>query len=57
MTPHENYQTVLKTHVDIGDLKSIEVKYMETSNIIKVIFSNDWKLESLKVFQGSQQKT
>lgn len=57
LTPHTSFQTVMKSHMDIGELKSLEVKYVETSNIINVIFDNDWQLESLSIFQATTQRS
>lgn len=56
LSPHEHYQKVIKTHQDVGEIESVEVKYQETSNLIKIVFDNDWKMESLKIFQGYTQK-
>lgn len=56
LTPHDHFVTSMKGRVNIGELKSVEVKYVETDSLIGFLFNDEWELESLTVFAGTTQK-
>lgn len=46
----------MKARTDIGELKGVEIKYVETDSLIGFIFNDEWTLESLSIFGGVTQK-
>lgn len=56
LTPHDHFVTSMKARTDIGELKGVEIKYVETDSLIGFIFNDEWTLESLSIFGGVTQK-
>ncbi|GAB1609655.1 pancreatic triacylglycerol lipase-like, partial [Argonauta hians] len=50
-----DFEHVLLSHTDVGDLKSVELEYDETTSPLRFLFEDDWKLKTFKVFRGDKE--
>ncbi|XP_029642916.1 pancreatic triacylglycerol lipase-like [Octopus sinensis] len=56
VSPDEKLHHFLISRTDVGHLQYVDLEYDETDNLIGVIFSDDWKLETLQIFQGESEE-
>lgn len=56
VSPNEKFVHFFLSRTDVGHLQHVDLEYDETDNIIGVIFSDDWVLESFKIFQGENEE-